>query len=391
VLGGYELLCADIADRFRSAGHEVFVLTSMHEAGASPEGDGVFRVLKLYAPFSRTARMERGRRRKTYRHNRTVAAKHLAELRPDIVFVWSQLRLTTGAAFAAQQLGIPVAFTMNDEHIRSFVPCTKPATLRKVARCLLDATLDRKITTRDLDLTHTACISDYLKQSLLKKGVPVSSAKVIYQGIPVEQFPCKSSALGELHQPVRLLYSGQLHEYKGVHLAISALHQLEQQQPGRYQLSIAGTGPEEYVQRLRSQAESLNLSSLVQFEGLVPRTDMARHYRENDILLMTSLWEEPFGLTHLESMASGTPVISTFRGGMKEFLVNEKNCLLFDPDRPEHLARQIERLVSDESLRTHLAKTALEEVGRCFSDERYAADLLQFLTQIVNQSESGAT
>lgn len=382
MLGGYELLCANVVEQLKRLGHEVFVLTSTHGVFAPQPENGILRGLRLYAPFSRAAKMERGARKTTYRHNRAVATKHLKEFCPDIVFVWSQLRLTTGAAIAAQDLGIPVAFTMNDDHLKSHAP-TPPTSLRKAVRCLLDATWDRTITLRDLDLTHTACISDQLKQSLLAQDIPIPNAEVIYQGIPLEDFPLKKTELGALHQPIRLCYAGQLHEYKGVHLALSALDQLQQKHPGKYQLKIVGTGPEAYLHRLHKQVQSQGLSSQVEFEGHVNRSRISQYYQESDLLLVTSLWEEPFGLTHLEAMASGTPVISTFRGGMKEFLIDGENCLIFDPDRPDHLASQIETLVDHEPLRTQIIQKALTLVTHTYSIKRYTRDLINFLNRTI--------
>ena len=388
VLGGYELLCANVVEQLQTLGHEVFVLTSTHGVTAPHPEKGILRGLRLYAPFSRAAKMERGRRKTTYRHNRRVSTQHLKEFRPDIVFVWSQLRLTTGAAMAAQKLGIPVAYTLNDAHIKSHAPVTVPTSLRKAIRCLLDATWDRTITLHDLDLMNTTCISSHLKQSLLNQNIPIQNSEVIYQGIPLAQFPMKETTPFELHRPIRLLYSGQLHEYKGVHLAISALHQLQQKKPGDYHLKIMGAGPEAYMQRLRKQVHSLGLNSQVDFEGLVDRSCISQYYQNSDILLMTSLWEEPFGLTHLEAMASGIPVISTFRGGMKEFLIGEENCLLFDPENPSDLSEKIQKVSSDAPLRKKIIQQARSMVEKDFSIKRYTQDLAAFLKRILQTRDT---
>ncbi len=379
MLGGYEILCANVVDHLKSFGHEVFVLTSTHGVTAPHPEDGISRGLRLYAPFRRAAQMERGRRKTTYRHNYAVTTQHLKEFQPDIVFVWSQLRLTTGSAMAAQKLGIPVAFTMNDDHLKSFVPATAPTSVRKAARCILDATLDRTITLRNLDLSHVACISKNLKQSLLDRGVPIPNAEVIYQGIPLDRFPMKNGDPTQLHKPIRLLYSGQLHEYKGTHLALTALQQLNNKNPGSFSLTIAGTGPDHYVHHLLNQAKKLDIESCVSFAGLIPRDEMSSIYQDHDVLLVTSLWQEPFGLTHLEAMGSGTPVISTFRGGMKEFLVHGEMCLVFDPDAPDDLAAKIKTLSEDQPLREKIIRNARTMIEEEYCVKRYAQHLEEFL------------
>lgn len=323
--------------------------------------------------------MERRLRKKTYRHNHATTTQHLKKFQPDIVFVWSQLRLTTGAAMAAQQLGIPVAFTMNDDHIKSFVPITEPNNLRKAARCILDATLHRSITLRNLDLSHVACISKNLKQSLIDQGAPIQNAEVIYQGIPLDRFPLKKGDPAQLHQPIRLLYSGQLHEYKGTHLTLAALQQFNKKSPGTYTLTIAGKGPEQYTQHLQKQAKKLGIESIITFAGAIPRDEMSSIYQNHDILLVTSLWQEPFGLTHLEAMSSGTPVISTFRGGMKEFLVHGEVCLVFDPDLSDDLAEKIQTLTENKPLREKIIKNARTMIEKEYCVKRYTQHLEDFL------------
>lgn len=379
ILGGYELLCANVVDQLRSMDHEVSVLTSSHGVAGPLREKGIFRTLELYAPFSRAAEMEWRHRRRTYRHNYATAKKQLQQSRPDIVFVWSQLRLTTGAAMAAQQLGIPVAFTLNDDHLKSFVSPATHGTPRAAARHMLNLTLNKKLMLQNLKLDHVTCISACLKQSLLNLGVPIPDAEIIYQGIPLEQFPMKPTAPGKLHHPIRLLYSGQLHAYKGVHLALTALHQLNEKTPDAFTLTIAGGGPENYVNELHQQAKELEIESRVHFAGTVPRETLSQIYQENDILLVTSLWQEPFGLTHLEAMASGTPVISTFKGGMKEFLLNEENCITFNPEIPDELSNKIRLTADCQPLRENLIRNARTMVNEKFGLVRYAADLTGFL------------
>ena len=123
VLGGYEILCSQVVDRLRAHGHTVHVITSDHGAGPDREAfPGVSRVLKLYAPFSRRAGLERHRRLAADAWNARATTRAIREFRPDRVFVWSQLRLTIGAARAAERSGVPVCYALNDEHLVGYVP-----------------------------------------------------------------------------------------------------------------------------------------------------------------------------------------------------------------------------------------------------------------------------
>ena len=84
-----------------------------------------------------------------------------------------------------------------------------------------------------------------------------------------------------------------------------------------------------------------------------------------------SIWSEPFGLTHLEAMASGVPVVSTANGGQGEFLRDGVNALVFEPEDAEGLACRLASLIVDDSLRRRIALGGRRLVEREFTLTRY--------------------
>ncbi len=394
-LGGYELLCRDVCTRLVRSGHAVTVLTSTHGSGGEAveelDGVGVERRLRLYQPFDRPVRSAmRLARWRTTAWNHAVTASVLEKVRPDLVFVWSQLRLTLGAAWAAQDAGFPLVFTFNDDHIKGYKPPEAALSPRAALRYLLDAVLMPRLTFAGLDLSNSTCISRNLKTKLLAQGVPVEESRVIYQGIPVERFPVKETP-GELHDPPRILYAGQLHEYKGVHTLLEACirvaHALERrceagggaQRRPLLEVTIAGRGDPAYERRLESLAAEAAPMVRVTFPGRVPRDELAGLYVSHDVFVFPSIWEEPFGLTHLEAMACGTPVVSTTRGGPAEFLEDGVNALTFEADDAASLARALEGMLGRDELRRRIALAGLRTARERFSMERYVAELEDFL------------
>lgn len=383
VLGGYELLCAQVCSELQAAGHEIRVLTSgeqMEDTAHHP----VDRSLSLYLPFAEPAQYLRFRRWFTQHRNYSVTRRVISKFQPDIIFVWSQLRLTVGCALAAEESGIPVAYTMNDEHLAGYINNTQ--SLKGSIRRLIDERL-LQIDARQLRLDHVTCISQTLKSRLCAGGLPFTNAKVIYQGIPVDQFLPKPIP-GTMGSEVSLLYVGQLHEYKGVHTLIEAAEQLHA--AGRaVSVTICGSGNPGYEARLRQLAA--RGYGKVRFLSRLPHSDVARIYRSHDVLVFPSIWCEPFGLTHLEAMASGTLVVSTSGGGHGEFLRHRENSLVFEPDSAKDLADKLTLAIDDPQSSQSIAQSALDQVRSQFTLQAYAGRLETWLEGICSEERLQST
>lgn len=380
-LGGYELLCGQVVAELRLRGHEVAVLTSVHGVAgivadpADPAEPGIHRELRLTTPFDEPSTNSRLLRSRVLGVNKALARARMAAFKPDLVFVWSQLRITVGAVHAARELGLPMAFTMNDEHALNFVPVPLASNTKRLAGWLSDRTVFRELHLDRLDLSHVACISAGIKERLVAGGLPVPHARVIYQSIPLDGFPPRDDP-GTLHRPARLLFVGQLHAWKGVHVAIAAMKRLVAE--GReVVLTIAGEGGAEYTQLLRTAAAPLE--NLVVFKGKVPYEVLSALYREHDMFLFPSTAVEGFGLTFLEAMASGLPVVATDGGGHGEVLRDGRNALIFPEGDDEALALCISRILDDCGLRARLARNASEEVRERFNFRRYMDEIEEFL------------
>ncbi len=379
-LGGYELLCAQVVEALRDRGHDVLVLTSHFRVDDRdpPQEEGVARDLELYLPFGQPPRLSRRRRYQAGKENARKTQQWLADFQPDVVFVWSQLRLTVGAARAAEASKIPVLYTFNDTHPFGYLPGKLVLGPRGLWRLASDWLLMRSGTTLGLRFAHTTCISQTLKEELLTGGLPIESSRVIYQGIPLERFPCKENP-GTIGHPAKVLYAGQLHPYKGVHTLLWALAQLVAQ--GRkIELTIVGDGPNDYVASLHKQADAIPTS--IDFLGRLPHDALPACYRAHDLFVFPSIWSEPFGLTHLEAMASGTPVITTIDGGQRELAQSEKNALVFHKEDHRELTCQIERLLDDPALARSLAREARKRVESDFTLAGYVEKLETYLAEI---------
>ncbi len=107
----------------------------------------------------------------------------------------------------------------------------------------------------------------------------------------------------------------------------------------------------------------------------VAREALSREYRAADAFLFTSEWDEPFGLTPVEAMASRTPVVATATGGSAEFLFDGANCLRYPPGDADALAAAVLRLAGDSELRHRLVGGGLATAQQLSVDA--LADVLE--------------
>ena len=371
-LGGYELLAQQVA-RHLSARHQVYVLSSLHgvETGADPyESDGavsIERFLALEAPFDSPMTIRRWHRRQITALNRERTTNVIGRVRPELIFYWSQLRLTVGPMRAGMESGLPRAFTFNDDNMRGFV----------ARRPVIDDRIFRGNTLEGLDFPNSTVISRYTLQRLIESGVPVTDSEIIHQGVPIQDFPAKDSP-GALGDPVRLLYVGQLLDYKGIGDLIAALaHHLPRLNPARrVELTLAGSGPEDFVRSMKQASAASPYP--IHWLGKVPYEELPALYRAHDAFVFPSR-DESFGLTHLEAAASGLPVLATAAGGHAEMLEHGGNALLFRAGDPADLAARIAELVADPERAARLARTAREIVSTRFTTDRYFAQIEGFL------------
>ena len=117
-----------------------------------------------------------------------------------------------------------------------------------------------------------------------------------------------------------LIFAGRLTEEKGADLLLQALAKL----PKEYKAIIIGSYhynadvKSEYQERLHSLAEKLG--NRVIFTGYVEHDELPYYYNLADIAVLPSMWDEPAGLTNIEAMACGVPVITTDAGGIPEYV-----------------------------------------------------------------------
>jgi len=154
---------------------------------------------------------------------------------------------------------------------------------------------------------HFITISD----SQRRAAPQLSYSATVYNGLDAEQFP-----FSESHDDY-LLYVGRIVPEKGIYHAIQVAKRTN------HKLLIIGPVYKD-TQNYFNRYIKPYLDDRIQYLGYTEHDKLGPYYRKAKAFLTPLQWEEPFGMTMLESMASGTPVIALNRGSAPEIVVNGK-------------------------------------------------------------------
>lgn len=195
-------------------------------------------------------------------------------------------------------------------------------------------------------------------------------------------------------EPV-LLQLGRMVPRKGIDNVIRAMAHLKTTGNDLIQLIIVGGDEQNMAQsssaefdRLRNIAHELNISNQIKFAGRKDR-DLLKYYYSAADLFITTPWYEPFGITPLEAMACGTPVIGSNVGGIKYSVVDGVTGALVAPDKPRELAEKVSGLLSDKAALKALGKQAIKHVNNNFTWAKVTDHLAMLYQQVIDARRNG--
>lgn len=146
-----------------------------------------------------------------------------------------------------------------------------------------------------------------------------------------------------------------------------------------------GRREEVYFRVLQEQVQRLGLKNHVRFLGEVPHSTIHQEYINSDILISSSVWNEPFGMSLIEAMSCGVPVIATRSGAMPEIVEDGVTGLIVERDNPEDLAQAILRLLGDKELRESMGQAGRRRVICRYSWDCVVNRLEEFYRLICNR------
>jgi len=401
-IGGEEQSCQDIVNHLKRRRHDAIVLTSTHGADNTVEEEGVYRRLALkmeLIPIWNSVRFFVGRKRRE-RESLTCLQQLVADFKPDVIFICGMWNLPRSLPALAEEL-LPkrVVYRLADywPTLPSQHECYWRAPGRRwftrLPKWLLGrlalALLALEGPQPQLKFKHTYCISAATRDELVKAGIPVQEARIIHNGISLEEFTSRSvhNRVDHGHKGPSLLYLGRLSPEKGVDTAMQALAELAHVRGvDDVKLTLIGPGKADYEAYLRNLVTQKGVRDRVIFYGHVPREKVPGLLNQFDVLVVPSKWPEPFGRVVLEGMAAGLAVVGTAMGGMQEALVDGETGLTFAPGDAKALADRIEQLIDDPLLRRRLGEAGRRIVAERFTVERMVDEVEAYLQEIVSSA-----
>jgi glycosyltransferase involved in cell wall biosynthesis len=269
--------------------------------------------------------------------------------RPDILHLHGYGATTFGRVAAAMR-HIP---TILHEHANH----TDTPWFQKIADRLLEPYTD-------IAMAVSKSTADFVIRS---RQIPGSKVKVVYLGVPVDEFSRLRGA-DEIAAARQELGLGpdefavgtitRLHESKGNSYLVDAAARVVAQRPG-VRFVLVGEGP--LQPDLEAQAERLGLGERFIFAGF--RRDAARTLSAFDLTVFPSLWEGT-PLTAFEALAAGKPIVATDADGLLDILADGHDAAIVPKGNAEALAEKIVWIIDHPDDRARLAAAARESGQR---------------------------
>jgi glycosyltransferase involved in cell wall biosynthesis len=231
----------------------------------------------------------------------------------------------------------------------------------------IDSSLLTKIKEQEIATLHLSdailCPSNVTRDYIVSLGLNRKRVTVIPNGVSPSDFSPSPLPIREGRVPV-LLYIGTLADWQGLDVVIKALPGILEKEP--VQLRVVGRGRSRQRKLLAKQIRKLGVEEHVTIEPAVPHHEVPALIAEADICLA------PLGLNDrnvtqgacpikvLEYMASSRPLVASNMPIVRELVREDMDALLFSPNDPEDLARQVLTLLNDYDVSKRLADSATE-------------------------------
>lgn len=367
VINGVVTSVASLTDGLEKMGHEVKILT-LSSRTRSHKKNNVF-----YLGSASVEKLYPNARMKIASAHRYI--KEIVRWSPDIVHSQCEFNTFPAAIKIARHCGIPLIHTYHtayEDYTHYFSPSVR------VGRYIVSVLSKQLISKVDGVIAPTDKAHEMLQRYKVDRPIVT-----IPSGIRLDPFlePMSDEERNQYRERLGIsatdrvmVYIGRLAKEKNVEEMFKLLQEGES---GFARLLLVGDGP--HREPLGWIAHNMGISDKIIFAGMVPPTEVAKYYKVGDVFVSASQ-SETQGLTYIEAMASGLPILCKQDSCLDGIVENGQNGLMYTTG--DELKGLAERLLTDDAFRHTIGREAQSSIRNRFSSQAFAKAVSEFYLEI---------
>jgi glycosyltransferase involved in cell wall biosynthesis len=238
----------------------------------------------------------------------------------------------------------------------------------------------------DLFLSVSEYYADFMPGYL---GIPKEKIRVVPLGINPQGFDLRER---NLEGPFTVGFLARIAPEKGLHVLAEAYRILRQSgELPEARLEAAGymaADCKPYLDSIQQRLKDAGLDSEFHYRGVLDRTEKIAFLRKLDVMSVPATYDEPKGVSLLEAMACGVPLVQPRRGAFTEIVETTGSGLLVQPDDPQSLADGILKLARNNELAEELSANGFQGVREHYTAAHMADRVLEAYESVICPSPS---
>ncbi len=233
----------------------------------------------------------------------------------------------------------------------------------------------------DQFLSVSEYYADFMPRYL---GIPREKISIVPIGINPDGFELRNR---ERSGPFTVGFFGRIAPEKGLHVLAEAYCIMrESGQLPEARLEAAGymaADSKPYLEAIQKILRDAGLENEFHYRGVLERADKIAFLRGLDVMSMPATYDEPKGVSLLEAMACGVPLVQPRRGSFTEIVERTGGGLLVQPDDPQSLADGILKIVRDKQLAAELGANGFRGVREHYTAAHMADKVLEAYESVI--------
>lgn len=373
VINGVITSTNSLYDELKNSGHEVKILTLSHTGEEKVIGD-------TYYLKSVGVRIYPDARIKVPFHNRLI--NEIIEWKPDIVHSQTEFSTMLEAKYISGKLGIPhlhTYHTMYEDYL-GYLPggkIIKKNTAVRVIKMLLNS-VDAIIAPTEKAKVALQSYGVYKNIYVIPTGIDL---KKFQRDITVDEKKKILSDLGIKYGDRIITYIGRTAKEKNIDEVISLFKGVSHEIKNA-KLLIVGAGPE--LDNLKSLVNREGLEDRIYFTGMVKPDEVYKYYKISEVFVTASK-SETQGLTYIEALSSGCPVVCKWDQCIEGIIVQGKNGFIYK--KQWEFSHYLIELLNNNKLRENMSREAMLKAKE-YSSNTFRNKVLETYNMAINLDKS---